>query len=196
MNRFHEIKLNSNINEWYFIPGKNNPADKCTLYNPLTSLTLNSLWIKGPHFFSKNEPVSFESEVPSIWSESTDLNSPLIVYCKPLYRPYIKWENYSLLYKLVKHIVCILKLKRHWMNKKEKLLEAVDFKEMTVKEFCYAEDQIFLETQRESYPKEINALANNKALPKISNLLSLRPFLLDNLLRVGGRIGQSFLSFH
>ena len=87
-----------------------------------------------------------------------------------------------MLYKLVKHIVCILKLKRHWMNKKEKLLEAVNFKEMTAKEFCYAEDQIFLEAQRESYPKEINALANNKALPKISNLLSLRPFLLDNLL--------------
>ena len=104
--------------------------------------------------------------------------------------------NYSSFCKLVKHIVCILKLKHHWMNKKEKMSETVDFKEMTVKEFCYAEDQIFLEAQRESCPNEINALTNNKTLPKTSNLLSLRPFLLDNLLRLGGRIGQSFLSFH
>ena len=44
--------------------------------------------------------------------------------------------------------------------------ETVDFKEMTVKEFCYAESQIFLEPQRESYPNEINALTNNKLLPK------------------------------
>ena len=67
------------------------------------------------------------------------------------------------------------------MNKQEKLSETVDFKEMTVKEFCYAEDQIFLEVQRKSYPQEINALKNNKPLPKPSNLLSLRTFQLDNL---------------
>ena len=86
MTRLHEIKLNPNINEWYFIPGKNKPTDQCTRYNPLTSLTLNSLWIKRPHFLYKNEPVSFESEVPSICSESTDLNSHMIVHGKPLYR--------------------------------------------------------------------------------------------------------------
>ena len=44
---------------------------------------------------------------------------------------------------------------------------------MTVKEFCYAEDQIFLEARGESYPKEINALTNNKSLLKASNLLPL-----------------------
>ena len=81
------------------------------------------------------------------------------------------------------------------MIKKEKLSETVDFKEMTVKEFCHVEDQIFLEAQRESYPKEINALTGKKIL-KTSNLLSLRPFLLDSLLQVGGRIGQSFLPFY
>ena len=90
MNSLHEIRLNSNINERYFIPGKNNLADQCTRYNPLTSLTLNCLWIKGPHFLYKNEPVSFESKVPSICSKSTNLNSHLIVHCKPLYRSFIK----------------------------------------------------------------------------------------------------------
>ena len=48
------------------------------------------------------------------------------------------------------------------MNKIEKLLEIVDFKEMTVKEFYYAEDQIFLENQRDSYLKENNALTSKK----------------------------------
>ena len=67
---------------------------------------------------------------------------------------------------------------------------------MAVKELCYAEDQIFLKAQRESYPKEINALTKKKPLPKTRSLFSLRPFLLDKLLRVGGRIGQSFLLFH
>ena len=61
MNPLREIKLNSNINEWCFIPGKNNSADPSTCYNSLTTLTPNFLWIKGPHFLYKNESVSFES---------------------------------------------------------------------------------------------------------------------------------------
>ena len=42
-NLLHEIKLNSNVNEWCFISGKNNPADKCTRYNPFCSLTSKEL---------------------------------------------------------------------------------------------------------------------------------------------------------
>ena len=41
-------------------------------------------------------------------------------------------------------------MKHHWMNKKEKLSEIVDFKEMTVKGHFYSGDQTFLEAQRES----------------------------------------------
>ena len=59
MNRLHEIKLNSYVNEWSFIQRKNNHADQCTRYNPITSLTPNSLWIKGPQFLYKSESVSF-----------------------------------------------------------------------------------------------------------------------------------------
>ena len=59
---------------------------------------------------------------------------------------------------------------------------------MTV-EFCYAEDQIFLEAERESYQKEIKVSTNNNPLPITSNSLPLQPILLDNLLGVGGRIG-------
>ena len=161
INRSYKIKLNSNVNESCFIPRKNNPADHCTCYTHLTSLTLNSLWIKGSHFLYKNESVSFESQISSADSEGTDLISHLIAHCKPPYLSFIKSENYSLFFKSVQRIVCILKLKHHWMNKKEKLSKNVYFKKMTVKKFFYAEDQIFLEVQHESYPMEINGLKNN-----------------------------------
>ena len=59
MNCLHEIKLNSNVNNWCFIPRKNNLADWCTCCNPLTSLTLSSLWVKEPQFLYKNESVCF-----------------------------------------------------------------------------------------------------------------------------------------
>ena len=30
MNRLNEIRVNSNVEEWFFVPGKLNPADHCT----------------------------------------------------------------------------------------------------------------------------------------------------------------------
>ena len=82
----------------------------------------NSPWIKGPHFLYKNKSVSFESKVPSTGRESTKFISHLIVYCKPPYLSFIKWENYSSFFNLIKNIVCILKLKHSWMNKKGKIV--------------------------------------------------------------------------
>ena len=64
----------------------------------------------------------------------------------------------------------------------------LDYKEITVKEFLYSEDH--LEAQRESYPKEINALRNSKPLLKTSNLLSLQPFLPEGIVNSGSRMGQ------
>ena len=103
---------------------------------------------------------------------------------------------WKLFIKLVNYIAIIIELKHYLMNKK-KISQIVDFEEITVKELLYPENLISLEAQRELYPKEINALRNNKPLLKTSNLLSSRPFLSDNLLQIGsGRLRQSFLSFY
>ena len=64
VNLLHELKLSFNVSEWCFIPGTNNPVCQCTCYNPLSCLTRNSFWIKGPQFLYENKSVFFESEVP------------------------------------------------------------------------------------------------------------------------------------
>ena len=81
------------------------------LINVFTSLKHNFIWIIRPQFLHKNESVSFESEVLSTNIESTDVISHLTVHCKPPYLSFIKCENYSSFFKLIKHIACILKLK-------------------------------------------------------------------------------------
>ena len=30
MNHLNEIRVNSNVEEWFFVPGELNPADHCT----------------------------------------------------------------------------------------------------------------------------------------------------------------------
>ena len=43
MSRLNEVRLNSNISDWKFIPGNLNRADLCTWYNPLSQLKTNKL---------------------------------------------------------------------------------------------------------------------------------------------------------
>ena len=38
MNRLHEIRANSDITKWNYVPGEMNPADHCTHYTPFSQL--------------------------------------------------------------------------------------------------------------------------------------------------------------
>ena len=45
MNRLNEIRLNSNVADWNFIPGNQNPADLCTRYMPFSILKNSKIWV-------------------------------------------------------------------------------------------------------------------------------------------------------
>ena len=51
INFLNEIRANSNVEEWFFIPGKPNPADHCTRYLPFGTLSSNSNWTAGLNSF-------------------------------------------------------------------------------------------------------------------------------------------------
>ena len=139
--------------------------------------------------------VSFEDQVSSVGSERIDLISHSIVHCKSPYLSIIKWDTYQSFFKSIKHTVCTLKLKHHWMSKKKKFSETVDSQQMTLKGSFCSKNLIFVEAQHELYPKDPTAWRNNKPLPKTIILLPLLPFLLYNLPREWVRIGPSFLLF-
>ena len=40
MNRLNEIRLNSDVVDWNFIQGNQNPADLCTIYMPFNILKI------------------------------------------------------------------------------------------------------------------------------------------------------------
>ena len=47
MNRLNEIRLNSNVVDWNFIPGNQNPTDLCTRYMPFSILKNSKIWFYG-----------------------------------------------------------------------------------------------------------------------------------------------------
>ena len=62
MNRLNEIRENSTVEEWLFVPGKLNPADHCTCYLPFSVLNSNSNWIAGLKFPCAINEITFKTE--------------------------------------------------------------------------------------------------------------------------------------
>ena len=50
MNRLNEIRTNTEIKQWKYIPGDLNPADMCTCYYSFQYLNSDSIWIRDPNF--------------------------------------------------------------------------------------------------------------------------------------------------
>ena len=78
-------------------------------------------------------------------------------------------------------------------NSKTKIID--NRNKITVKDIEQAEFEIFKEAQLECFPAEFRTLKKDMSLSKHSKLLPLNPIVVDNLIRVGGRIGQSHLPF-
>ena len=78
-------------------------------------------------------------------------------------------------------------------NSKTKIID--NRNRITVKDIEQAEFEIFKEAQLECFPAEFRTLKKDMSLSKHSKLLPLNPIIVDNLIRVGGTIGQSHLPF-
>ena len=63
---------------------------------------------------------------------------------------------------------------------------------ITVKYIEQGKFEIFKEAQLECFPEEFRTLKKDMSLSKYSKLL---PIIVDNLIRIGGRIGQLYLPF-
>ena len=55
MKHLNEIILNSNVVDWNFIPGNQNPTDLCTKYLPLNIWKDSKIWFYGPEQFIKSD---------------------------------------------------------------------------------------------------------------------------------------------
>ena len=49
-NRLNEIRTNTEIKQWKYIPGNLTRAEMCTRYHSFRYLNSDSIWIRGPNF--------------------------------------------------------------------------------------------------------------------------------------------------
>ena len=184
------IRSNTDTKEWRYIDTKNNPADHASRGLSVAEL-MKSNWFSGPAFLWEKETSFGEEEIPGI-----RIGDPEV---KATVRTATVKESFNLIDCVSRFsdwttaVGVVSYLQRPFKRNKPKSVAT------TVAERQDAEMLIFKELQRKAFQNELTRLRRQEGhgkLTKNSSLLNLDPFLDDQgLLRVGGRLEKSSLSF-
>ena len=188
-NRVSFIMDNTSPTIWHHVPTKDNPADCASRGTTPLELLHHPLWWEGPTWLKEDplpipkqpprktlpEPVSVHvvQQQSSIADDLLSLNS-----------------NYHVILSITAWCLRFFhRIKDGRPNPDNRT------RHLTGAEVTAAEHWLLLEAQRQSYPKDTEALLKKKPLPRSSRLKALNPILdQENLLRVGGRLSHSSLS--
>lgn len=196
-NRVTKIQALTDSSSWSWVSTNENPADllsRGVFGDKFVNCSKTSkLWFEGPSFLSKpsqewpqnhNQSLSTLPELKPIHktlcnttqgSDSTNSNFINTLISK-----------YSSDIKLFKIFAYILRFVHNCKTKHDKCTGPITCKERN-------ESTLFLMkfSQRESFPIEYKLLQSKLELPKGSKIQGLKPFMENDLMRVGGRLSQS-----
>ena len=178
---------------WRRVPGQQNPADCASRGLFPMQLKQHVLWWEGPHWLRMDSTMWPEqlNQSPTIITEEERIVSHLTT--ADVIQPIIPFHRFSKLTTLKRVIAWVL---RFIKNARPSFATETN-PHLTVMELATAESYLISIAQRECFPEEFDLLNGRLPLPKSSLLLSLRP-LIDqphSIIRVGGRLGNSKLSY-
>ena len=199
-NRVQMIKNNSNINDWCYVPSKENPADIASRGGDASKLEQLSFWQDGPAFLKKPEKnwVQENSDDFEINDEDPEVKAAKVQAISVedkndvITKLVMKMSNWNRLRRVLAWVllaVNIFKTKRRLRN-----ASRID---LTVEQVQNAERLILRRGQAMSFDEEFKRLRVKNAVRESSKLYSLDPFIdSDGIIRVGGRIQNSSLDFN
>ena len=174
--RISIILSTSTVSQWRYVPTDLNPADDGTRGIPVSNFTSETRWLKGPDFLLKN---------PETWPERPNIAPECPNSCFPLHPidAFVSFQNFSHWTRLLKPVAFCYSL----LDKHRRINDRLGVVHL-MKAFRW----ILLETQRTSFPEEINALRNQKPPASNSRISSLSPFLdRQGLPRSRGRLSKA-----
>lgn len=190
--RVSEIQSLTNVNDWFHVGSKNNPADLASRGVFPDFLLSADLWWKGPSWLSKAEtewptPISLpiSDELPEMKRECKSFH----VTQNNIIDVFNKFSTLTRLQRVTAY--CF----RFFFNSRKQKHDRTTGS-LSVTELDFAIKRLVKLSQLETFNNEIKLLTDNQTLQS-SKLLSLAPFVdIDGFLRVGGRLKHSNLNFN
>ena len=182
---------------WKHVPGILNPADCASRGLFPLQLKDHHLWWNGPQYLQLDpslwpeQPASLSEIVPAEEKEMCNLTT--ITQSESL-EPIIPNNRFSSFVRLKRIVAWI---HRFIHNLRSSIADRRLAPHLMTTELSKAEDYWVAVIQRESFPKEVDALQHGDPPPKNSKLLSFRPIWDGDrsVIRVGGRVSNSSLAY-
>ncbi|XP_070169361.1 uncharacterized protein [Polyergus mexicanus] len=196
-NRVSEVQTRLPSIKWNHVPSKENPADCASRGLSLAELRDFELWWAGPAWLRSpstawpiHDKLKDQLEADRQIIE-TETRNTIVCHAQHI----LEWKlpnEVSTWKKLIRVTARVqrfnLKCRATNTNVNTTCLSAAELKEASLFWLRYV--------QQRHFPSKIQALNDNCLLPRSSSLLSLYPFLgKDKLIRLGGRIDNSSLSY-
>ncbi|KAJ8977829.1 hypothetical protein NQ317_011913 [Molorchus minor] len=192
-NRVSHIQDNVSSEHWHHVPTHENPSD-CASRGLLPSqLVSHHLWWSGPQWLS-DISVAYPSTVNNRLSpdallafekEKRNISLPNFVSLDALNSLLDRFSSLPKIKRIVAYILRFLHNLRHPLEKRRGAFTHVELHEALM--------LLVKRVQYFAFSKEMSALEEN--LPLSKAFRKLAPFLKDDVLRVGGRLFHSGLSY-
>ncbi|XP_022827330.1 uncharacterized protein LOC111357037 isoform X1 [Spodoptera litura] len=192
--RVSEIQETIGGEAWRYVPSAENPADLASRGLRTDRLISSSLWWSGPQFLTKDRsswpqfPISNhnDSELPETIT-SCHVSHHIIENC--ICGLWSKFSNFNTIHRVTAYVM-------RFINKCKKT--SVQCGSLTSTELNNSLNLLLKLSQMESFPEEYHLLKSGKQLPAKNKLLYLSPFFdnISNLIRVGGRLNNSFYDYN
>lgn len=191
-NRVSEVQTSTNIKCWRHVASADNPADVISRGCKPSDLTNCELWWSGPHWLKDHEaswPIAQNKFILNV-PEKRDLKG-FSISCHSENGDFNLLTKFSSFRTLI-HVTafCLRFSKNARLPKLERSLTTF----LSTLEIDNAANVLIKIIQTQSFHEEIFDLRRKGRVSKNSKLLSLNPFLKDDILRVGGRLKHSNLS--
>lgn len=169
-------------------------------------MSKNERWFRGPTFlYNNNFEISNAVKNEILLNNITNNTNTLISnevenvntdMHKSNPKPFINWEYYSSLNKLLRHISWFVKLKNNWLKAKRGEQDREKFTYISTNELRESLTFVIKVSQTETYTDTLSQLLKNNVLNSSNKLLSLSPFInKDSIICVGGRLKHANIPF-
>lgn len=186
-NRTSAIREITDPTAWRYIPTECNPADLISRGVDASQLVSTSLWWSGPDFLAKGKHEWPESKINLNNDHLPEIKSHVTATCGHV----LHFEKFSKFSKLQRCFAYIKRFIFNIKNPKDKRSRS-----LTTDELNASFHGLCAIAQGQSFPIAHELFTKNKRISPKSRILPLSPFLLvQNLIRVGGRIDASNYSY-
>ena len=200
-NRIQQIKEKTDVQQWRYVPAKENPADDASRGLNVAREISSSRWFQGPRFLWQEDKIWEKQTVNEELSEDDPEIKKDIKVCAIIKNKDIidhLSEKVSRWFKMKRIIAIALCYKKRLLQSAQKK-KGVDIDDrqtglVSLEDIQSAEREIIKSIQEGYFKDEIEALKKKQRLKASSCIVRLDPFMdSKELLRVGGRICKSAL---